>query len=107
MPDAQVMEPYQLERNEIRTQNMKHRRVALAKLFAKRGVITPDEAAKLFSEDVGALVELDGEITDILVREASSMPTKRSMGQPRVRYLRRTSRPVSSTISTSTSRSKP
>jgi hypothetical protein len=65
VPEAQILEPYQLEMNEIRTQTMKHRRAALVKLLGKRGVLDDIEKAKLLSEDVAAFVEVDGEMADI------------------------------------------
>jgi hypothetical protein len=65
IPDACILEPSQLELNEINTQIMKHRRISLVKLMAKKGAITPEEAAKLLSEDVGALVEVETSLNDI------------------------------------------
>jgi len=56
VPDSQILEPYQLEINEIRTQAMKHRRLALVKIFAKLGSISQAEADKMLSEEVGAIV---------------------------------------------------
>lgn len=58
LPDAKILEPYQLEINEIRTQTMKHRRLALVKLLVKEGVITESEIAKMLSTDVGAVVKV-------------------------------------------------
>lgn len=60
VPDAQILEPQQLETNEIRTQQMKHRRISIVKLLFKNGAITEAEVAKLLSEDVGAAVGMDG-----------------------------------------------
>lgn len=59
IPDSQILEPQQLEMNETRTQMMKHRRIAVAKILAKRGTISEQEMAKLVSEDVGAVVNKD------------------------------------------------
>jgi len=59
LPDSQILEPYQLEANEIRTQMMKHRRTAIVKILARRGTITEDEAAKLVSENVNSVVFTD------------------------------------------------
>lgn len=56
LPDAQILEPYQLEKNETRTLMMKYRRANIAKLVAKRGAITEQEAAKLVGEDVAAVI---------------------------------------------------
>lgn len=60
VPDSQIMEPYQLELNEIRTQIMKHRRVTLVKVLVKEQGMTRDEAEKLVSEDVQAVAFIRG-----------------------------------------------
>jgi len=60
VPHAQILEPQQLEANDIRTQMMYHRRAALVKMLIARGTMTPAEKAKLLSEDPAALVEVDG-----------------------------------------------
>lgn len=52
VPESVILEPQQLELNEIRTQAMKHRRVSLVKLLVKTGAITETEAKKMVSEDV-------------------------------------------------------
>jgi hypothetical protein len=70
--DANVLEPLQLEANEIRTQTMKHRRLAIVKLLVKAGIITPEERAKMLSEDVSAFVEV-GEITGPIEHAISKM----------------------------------
>ena len=56
VPDAAIVEPQQLEMNEIRTQMMRHRRVCLIKIMAEENAIDPHEAAKMVSEDVAAVV---------------------------------------------------
>lgn len=56
VPDSVVLEPHQLELNEIRTQQMKHRRLALIRILARKGSISPTEAQKLVSEDVSPVV---------------------------------------------------
>ncbi len=60
VPHAQILEPQQLEANEIRTQTMHHRRAALVKLLVERSAMTPEDQAKLVSEDVNAVIEVDG-----------------------------------------------
>jgi len=72
VPDSQIIEPMQLEANEIRTLIMRHRRVTIAKILAKKGAITPDEEDKLVSAEVKAVVEVDGELAD--VREMPPQP---------------------------------
>lgn len=61
LPDAKILEPYQLEINEIKTQIMKHRRMSLIKLLAKKKGILEEEAAKMVSEDVAAVVWIEGQ----------------------------------------------
>lgn len=60
LPDTKILEPYQLEINEIRTQNMKHRRLTLIKIFARTGAFTEDEAAKLVDEEIMPVIFLKG-----------------------------------------------
>lgn len=55
LPDSKILEPYQLEINEIKTQVMRHRRLCLVKILVKDGGMTEAEAEKLISEDVGAV----------------------------------------------------
>ena len=57
--DCQIIEPQQLEMNEIRTQAQMHRKIALIKALVRRGVMTEDEKAKFLSNDVMPLVEFD------------------------------------------------
>ena len=57
--DCQIIEPQQLEMNEIRTQAQRHRRIALIKALVKRGVMTEAEKQKFLSTDVMPLVEID------------------------------------------------
>ncbi len=61
LPDSKILEPYQLEANEIRTQIMKHRRIAIVKLLARRGTVKSDQQAMLVSEDVLPVIEIDGD----------------------------------------------
>lgn len=51
IPDSKILEPQQLEINEIRTQIMKHRRAAIVKILVEEGSMEPAEAEKLLSED--------------------------------------------------------
>lgn len=57
--DSIIIEPQQLEKNQIRTQMMYHRRVMLAKFLYEKGAISPDELSKMLSDsNVGIAVEL-------------------------------------------------
>ena len=73
-PDSQIIEPQQLEINEIRTQSMKHRRLTLMKLLYKKGSISEEELEKMLSEDVMAAVAIDGELSDVKSSEAATIP---------------------------------
>lgn len=75
VPDSQILEPYQLEVNEIKTQQMKHRRLALVKVFAKIRGIDEQEAQKMLSEDAGAVVWTNGNPAEVLqVAQVSKIP---------------------------------
>jgi hypothetical protein len=51
VPDSMILEPQQVEKNEIRTQIMYHRRAALWKMLYEKGSVSPDEISKLTSDD--------------------------------------------------------
>lgn len=61
VPDSQILEPHQLEINEVRTQEMKHRRVAIIKLLYLSNSIDETELDKMVSEDVAAAIRIDGD----------------------------------------------
>jgi hypothetical protein len=56
VPDSILLEQHQLEINEIRTLQMKHRRMSLVKLLAQKNSISESEAAKLVSQDVTPVI---------------------------------------------------
>ena len=60
--DAKILEPYQLELNETRTLQMKHRRMSVVKLLVKRGLVNEAEIDKMLSEDVAGVINIDGNI---------------------------------------------
>ena len=63
IPDSKILEPTQLEANETRTLMMKHRRLSIVKILAKKGVISQSEAEKLLSSDVAPIVNVEAEFT--------------------------------------------
>ena len=63
--DMKILEPMQLELNEINTQLMKHRRTLYAKILAKEGVLSDDKIELLQSEDVQAVIKVSGELSDV------------------------------------------
>ena len=76
VPDSQILDPYQREINEIRTQQMKHRRLTLVKLLAKKGSIDQGEITKMLSEEVGSVVWVNDASIDRAVRpvQAADIP---------------------------------
>ena len=57
--DCKIIEPQQLELNEIRTQYQQHRKISLMKLLVQKGAISPEEKEKLLMGDPGVLVEVN------------------------------------------------
>jgi hypothetical protein len=61
IPDIVMVEPQQLELNDIRTQASRHRKIALLKFLYLKGSIQEDELEKFFSGQVGPGIEVDAE----------------------------------------------
>ena len=76
LPDSKILEPYQMEVNEIKTQIMRHRRACLVKILIKEKGMTEDEADKLVSEDVAAVafVRGQGDIGNIVQSVNTTIP---------------------------------
>ena len=76
LPDSKILEPLQLELNEIKTQIMRHRRIALVKFLIKKKGMKKEEAEKMVSEDVGvvAWVEGQGDINKLVMEFSASIP---------------------------------
>jgi len=74
VPDSVILEPQQLELNEIRTLQMKHRRISMLKLVYKRNAISKDELEKMLNGEVMAAVEITGELSDIDTIEVGHIP---------------------------------
>ncbi len=73
VPDAKIIEPQQLELNEIRTQYQEHRRMAILKFLVKKGAISPRDMEKLRSGEVGAMVEIDANLGPETLQEMKHM----------------------------------
>ena len=58
IPDIKILEPFQREINEIKTQMMRHRRLSIIKFIATATAISEDEASKLLDEDGPGLVRV-------------------------------------------------
>lgn len=75
VPDSKILEPQQLELNEIRTQQMKHRRLSLVRILAKQNGISEEEAAKMVSEFVAPVVwTKDDPNTTVKIVEGADIP---------------------------------
>jgi hypothetical protein len=61
IPDARILEPQQLELNEVRTQTQRHRKISLLKFLYLKGAVTSTELKKFLSGTVGPAVEIEGE----------------------------------------------
>jgi len=62
IPDTVMIEPQQIELNEIRTQASRHRKIALLKFLYLKGAIKEDELEKFFSGEVGPGIEVEAEV---------------------------------------------
>lgn len=74
VPDSVILEPQQLELNEIRTLTMKHRRLSITKLLYKQGAIEPGEIEKLLNGDVMSAIRVLGDLSDIDTIDLSRIP---------------------------------
>ena len=75
IPDSVILEPQQLEINEIRTQQMRHRRISLIKILYKQGAIDLPELEKLVNGEPGIGVRVTGELSDVDHFQVGSIPT--------------------------------
>jgi len=74
VPDSVVLEPQQLELNEIRTLTMKHRRLAIIKLMYKDKSLDMAELEKILDGNVLAAVKVNTELSDIEFRQTADIP---------------------------------
>lgn len=76
VPDAHILDPQQLEANEISSQIRAHRRISVLKWLAKKGAINPDEIAKLNSSNVNEVLNIDPEhsLADVKDITAGDLP---------------------------------
>lgn len=59
--DCKIIQPQQLEVNELRTQAMYHRRIALLKFLVQEGSIDDEELQKMLDDEPGAAVKVKGD----------------------------------------------
>ena len=74
VPEAAIIEPQQLEMNDVRLQAMYHRRITLLKFLIKKGVIADVE--NFMSGKVGPLIEVDGNPAEDVTIIQPHMPTE-------------------------------
>lgn len=75
VPDSQILDPEQRELNETQTQIMMHRRLSLRKILAKKNVIDEVEKSKINSEEISAIIEIDGDpLSDIKELQGNTIP---------------------------------
>lgn len=74
VPDSVILEPQQLELNEIRTLTMKHRRLAIIKLLYKDKTLDTAELDKILDGNVLAAVRVNGELSDVDFRQIAEIP---------------------------------
>jgi hypothetical protein len=84
VPDSVIIEPQQLELNEIRTQIMKHRRATIVKLLYGEGAIDPEDVAKMTEEDVQAAISVK-DVHQVLPMKMSSIPEELFAAEEMVR----------------------
>jgi hypothetical protein len=81
VPDSKIIEPQQMEKNEMRTQLRAHRRTLLKKLLYQTGALTPDEAHKLVADDNVDIAIQVKDINGIKVIENSQLPQGLLVGE--------------------------
>lgn len=64
IPDAQILEPNQLEINDIKTVKALHRRLSLLKILYKKGTIKQEQLDNMLNGEVGATVEVEGDLNN-------------------------------------------
>ena len=66
--DAKIIEPQQLEINEVNTQAMLHRKIALLKILYDNNILDLDDINNLESSEVGIAVGIDGPVDESKIR---------------------------------------
>jgi hypothetical protein len=61
IPDCYILAPQQQELNDVKTQQSKHRKIALLKFLYQKGAVTEEEMNKFLSGTVGPAVAIDTE----------------------------------------------
>lgn len=61
IPDSKILESYQMEINEIKTQLMFHRRMATAKILARTNSISKEQAMKFVDESILPVIYMNGD----------------------------------------------
>lgn len=72
--DSMILDPQQRELNEIRTLQMKHRRLSIVKAFMKGNAMDIEEIEKMTSEEVLSVVKIKGDMSDVDFRIVAQEP---------------------------------
>lgn len=62
VPDTQILEPDQLEINEVRTMMMIHWRLAVMKLFYQKGKVDPADIQKVIDGEILSAIGVNGDV---------------------------------------------
>ena len=66
--DARIIEPQQLEINEVRTQAMYHRRLALMKFLVRKDALDKDGMNSILDGGIGMITEVEGGVGEDIIR---------------------------------------
>lgn len=83
--DCTILYPQQIEINEIRTQNMQHRRLALIKFLYLAGAIEDAELNRLLSGEVGPAIKINGNLSSSITTFQPHIPNDFYIAQDKVR----------------------
>ena len=77
IPDCYIIEPQQMELNDVKTQQSQHRKISLLKFLYQKSAITETEMEKFLSGDVGPAVGIDAEnIATAIITLQPHMPSE-------------------------------
>lgn len=63
VPDSQILEPHQIEINDIRRVVKMHRKISVLKYLVRKGAVSADEIAKLTNPDeVGTVINVEKDV---------------------------------------------
>ena len=95
--DCKIIEPQQLELNEIRTQYQEHRKLSLIKMLVDKGSISPEDFHKLESGEISRIIPVNGGPRavaifsphippDLIIAPGSQARYKKLSGSPEIKW---------------------